>query len=51
MVYGIDGWPDLIAVPLGQFDNADFPKPAYSIYEKTKQPWVSITSDETEHHP
>jgi hypothetical protein len=47
----IDHWPDLIAVPLGLFDEADFPDPAYSIYEKSRQSWVSITGAETQHHP
>ena len=50
VVYVIDGWPELIAVPLGQFDSLDFPHPAYSIYEKSKHPWVSITGTETLHH-
>jgi hypothetical protein len=49
--YMIDEWPEVIAVPLGLFDEADFPHPAYSIYEKSKQSWVSITGDETQHHP
>ena len=51
MSYMIDGWPEVIAVPLGLFDAADFSNPAYSIYEKNKQLWVTITSAETEHHP
>lgn len=51
VTYVIDGWPELTAVPLGLFDDADFPQPTYSIYEQNKQLWVSITGAETEHHP
>lgn len=50
VAYAIDAWPDVIAVPLGCFAEADFPEPAYSIYERTKRQWVSITSDALEHH-
>lgn len=50
VVYVIDGWPELIAVPLGLFGPAQFPQPAYSIYEQNMHPWVSITGAETQHH-
>lgn len=49
--YVIDGWPELLAIPLGLFGDADFPQPAYSIHERSKHVWVSITSAGTEHHP
>ncbi|MFL0671073.1 MAG: GFA family protein [Erythrobacter sp.] len=47
----IDAWPELIAVPVGLFDEADFPHPAYSICEKNRQSWASITGTRTRHHP
>ncbi len=48
--YTIDAWPDLVAVPLGLFDDADFSDPAYSIYEKNRHSWVSITGAETQNY-
>lgn len=50
VAYQIDAWPDVIAIPLGAFGDQDFPEPAYSVYERRKQPWIAVTSDKTEHH-
>lgn len=50
VAYQIDAWPEVVAVPLGAFEEADLPAPAYSIYERRKFPWVGITNDEVEHH-
>ncbi len=50
VVYRIDAWPDVVAVPLGAFGDAAFPVPAYSIYERRKRPWAAIAGDGVEHH-
>lgn len=50
VVYQIDTWPDIVAVPLGAFGEGEFPVPAYSIYERRKRPWVDIAGDGLEHH-
>ena len=49
VAYAIDAWPGLVAIPIGAFDIGVFPEPAYSIYERQKHPWVTISADATEH--
>lgn len=48
--YLIDGDPDeLIAIPVGAFDDP-FPfGPDYSVYEERKHDWVEISGDKVEH--
>jgi hypothetical protein len=50
--YVIEGWPGLIAVPLGAFAGADalpeFPAPGFSVYEHRKHGWVEILGAEVE---
>jgi hypothetical protein len=41
--YIADAMADLVAVPLGAFDDPFFGTPEYSVYEGRKQPWVEIT--------
>jgi hypothetical protein len=48
--YEIDGkyddkFNDLIAIPLGAFDDPYFGQPAYSVWESRKHEWVEITGD------
>ncbi|MCL6729127.1 GFA family protein [Sphingomonas hankyongi] len=48
--YEIDGkfddkFDDLIAVPLGAFDDPYFFKPGYSVWESRKHHWVEVTGD------
>ena len=48
--YEIDGkfddkFNDLIAIPLGTFDDPFFGTPEYSVWEGRKHPWVEITGD------
>lgn len=50
VVYRIDAWPEVVAIPLGAFGEAEFPAPVYSIYERRKRPWADISGDEVEHH-
>jgi hypothetical protein len=39
-----------LAVPLGLFEDWDFPLPAYSVYEERKLPWVRIEGEAIEHY-
>lgn len=50
IAYLIDAWPELIAIPLGAFEEPLAGAPAYSIFERRKHPWVSITADGAQHH-
>jgi hypothetical protein len=49
LTYVIEGWPGVIAVPLGAFADLDFPKPRFSVYEHRKHDWVAIIGDDIEH--
>jgi hypothetical protein len=48
--YLADAMPDVVAVPLGAFDDPFFETPAYSVYEGRKQSWVEISGDGVEHY-
>ena len=48
--YEIDGkfddkFNDLIAIPVGTFDDPFFAHPSYSVWESRKHPWIEITGD------
>ena len=52
--YEIDGtfddkFNDLIAIPLGAFDDPFFLAPAFSVWESRKHDWVEIVGDGIEH--
>ena len=52
--YEIDGkfddkFNDLIAIPLGAFDDAYFATPRFSVWEKRKHDWVDILGEDVEH--
>jgi hypothetical protein len=48
--YEIDGkFDDLVAIPLGAFDDPWFGSPAYSVWEERKHDWVEIVGDGVEH--
>ena len=52
--YEIDGkfddkFNDLIAIPLGAFDDPYFAQPAFSVWESRKHDWVEILGDRVEH--
>ncbi|GEA20467.1 hypothetical protein VH1807_contig00007-0111 [Vibrio harveyi] len=34
--------PDYVVIPMGLFNNKEFPQPTISIYEQRKQGWVSF---------
>lgn len=44
------GQPELVAVPLGTFDDPSFPAPSFSVYASRKRSWVSITGPDTAHY-
>lgn len=48
--YEVDGeLADLIAIPVGAFDDPFFAAPAFSVWEERKHDWVEITGDGIEH--
>jgi hypothetical protein len=52
--YEIDGkfddkFNDLIAVPLGAFDDPFFLRPAFSVWESRMHDWIEIVGDGIEH--
>ena len=52
--YEIDGkfddkFNDLIAIPLGAFDDPYSLQPRFSVWEKRKHDWVEILGDAVEH--
>lgn len=52
--YEIDGkfddkFNDLIAIPLGAFDDPYFATPSYSVWEQRKHDWVEIAGNGVEH--
>ncbi|MET1414914.1 GFA family protein [Roseibium sp. HPY-6] len=49
LAFVIEGWPGVIAVPVGAFADPDFPSPRFSVYEHRKHDWVSIEGDKVEH--
>lgn len=40
---------DLIAIPLGAFDDPYFANPAFSVWEKRKHDWVEISGEGVDH--
>jgi len=47
--YVAEAMADMIAIPLGAFDDPFFGTPAYSVYEGRKQDWVEIAGEGVEH--
>jgi hypothetical protein len=52
--YTIDGkfddkFNDLVAIPVGAFDDPYFLTPAFSVWENRKHDWVEILGDQVEH--
>ena len=41
---------ELFAIAIGAFADRDFPAPHYSVWEDRKHPWLTIDSDNIEHH-
>ena len=49
MAYEIEGWEGVIAVPVGNFADPDFPAPKFSVYENRQHQWVEITGEAVDH--
>jgi hypothetical protein len=49
IAYEIEGWPGVVAVPLGAFADPDFPAPKVSVYERRKHDWVAVLGDDVQH--
>ncbi len=49
LAYVIEGWPGVIAIPVGAFADPDFPVPRFSVYEHRKHAWVEVGGDDVEH--
>lgn len=49
VAYVIEGWPGVVAVPLGAFADPDFPAPRFSVYENRKHAWAAVLGDEVAH--
>src|SRR5262249_5747413 len=37
-----EGWPDVVAVPIGAFADPSFPQPTVSVYTSRRYPWLSL---------
>ena len=48
-VYYLAGNENLMAIPLGAFDDPYFASPKFSVWEKRKCNWVEILGDAVEH--
>jgi hypothetical protein len=49
VAYVIEGWPGVVAVPVGAFADPSFPAPKFSVYEHRKYPWVAVLGENVEH--
>ncbi len=49
LAYIIEGWPGVIAIPVGAFADPNFPPPRFSVYEHRKHGWVEIGGDDVKH--
>jgi len=49
VAYVIEGWPGVIAVPVGSFADSSFPAPKFSVYEHRKHRWVAVLGEDVKH--
>ena len=49
LAYEIEGWPGVIAIPVGAFADPAFPNPKFSVYEHRKHDWVEIAGSDVDH--
>ena len=47
--YGGGNFPDMIAIPMGAFDDPYIAWPDYSVWEERKHEWVEILGQDVEH--
>lgn len=48
--YENENMPGVIAIPVGNFTDRDFPYPIYSVYEERMHPWVRIEGAGIDHY-
>lgn len=48
LAYVIEGWPGVVAIPVGAFADLSFPTPRFSVYEHRKHSWIEILGDDVE---
>ena len=51
LAYVIEGWPGVVAIPVGAFADTNFPSPRFSVYEHRKYPWVESSEMMSSTHP
>ncbi len=49
LAYVIEGWPGVVAIPVGAFADPNFPQPLFSVYEHRKHTWAEICGKDVEH--
>jgi hypothetical protein len=49
VAYQLDRDPDVVAVPMGNFADPNFPPPRFSVWEARKHDWAPILGDDVEH--
>ena len=49
IAYEIEGWPGVIAIPVGAFADPEFPSPKFSVYEHRRHSWAKIAGEYIEH--
>ena len=47
--YVLSSAPDVVAVPVGAFADSDFPPPKFSVWERRKHRWVTLSSEIERH--
>jgi hypothetical protein len=47
--YSGGNYPDLVAIPLGAFDDPYIAWPDYSVWERRKHDWIEILGEDVEH--
>ena len=45
VAYTISSMPDIVAIPVGGFEDPDIGAPVYSVYEARKHSWVDVPQD------
>jgi len=48
MYYRLNDTPDMIAIPVGAFEDPEFPLPEFSVYEARQHTWGGLP-DNIEH--
>ncbi len=49
LAYVIEGWPGVVAIPIGAFADPEFPSPGFSVYEHRKHAWAEISAPDVKH--